>query len=172
MTDAFLPRPSPDHHVAFECDSNGHLPGQDDSLIIHDADQEGHCREGGGYISRHGARKKEKKPGLLMSNHHSSYPRAANAKPSSSPVSCFIPFSNAPPTIGRTPPSFMLFFVLVTHSLLPLSFLLTHNLFHFQPSQVFLCCISFFQQHQTFITNPQSSLCLFDHYYHTPAQVR
>ena len=147
MTDAFLPRPSPDHHDAFECDSNGHLPGQDDSLIIHDADQEGHCREGGGYIPRHGARKKEKKPGLLMSNHHSSYPRAANKKPSSSPVSCFIPFSNAPPTIGRTPPSFMLFFVRVTCSLTTASFFLSFFLINAQsfslPAQPSLSLLHF-----------------------------
>ena len=34
MTGPFLPRPFPDHHDAFECDSNGHLRGQEVRLLI------------------------------------------------------------------------------------------------------------------------------------------
>ena len=121
MTDPFLPRPSPspDPHDAFECDSNGHLRGQDVSLVMDCADQEAHGREGGEYIFWQGARKKGEDPAPLMSNHYSSYLRAANAKPSPSPVSCFILFTNAPPTtIGCIPPSFMLFIISMTYSLL------------------------------------------------------
>ena len=58
MTGPFLPRPSPDHDDTSECDSNGHLRGQDGHLLINHADQEGHDREGGGYISRQGRRGK------------------------------------------------------------------------------------------------------------------
>ena len=59
MTRSFLPRPSPDHD-AFECDSPGHLRGQDVRLLISYGDQQAYGREGRGYISRQGARKKKK----------------------------------------------------------------------------------------------------------------
>ena len=63
--------------------------------------QEGH---GGAYIPRQGARKKGEDAGVLISNHHLPYPRAANARPKfPSPVSRFILLTNPPP--------FMLFFV-------------------------------------------------------------
>lgn len=188
MTGPFLPRPSPDHH-AFECDSNGHLRGQDVRLLINYADQEGYGREGGGYISRQGARKLGEDAGVLISNQNLSYPRAANARPKSpSLVSCFIPFNihctASPATIGGSSPSFMLFFVFVTHSLLfkgcPLddALVLSNAQFFFTSStcQVFLCYIlfSFFG---LFINNVERSLSIHNYlcasnHYHISAQVR
>ena len=91
MTDAFLPRPSPDYYDACECDSNGHLRGQDARPLINDSDHGGHGVEGGRYISKQGAGEKGEDPGTLMSNKQSSYPRAANPRPKPPlPVSCFI----------------------------------------------------------------------------------
>lgn len=121
MTGPFLPRSSPDHHDAFECDSPGHLRGQDVRLLISYADQQGYGREGRGYIFRQGARKKGEDAGVLISNQNSSYPRAANARPKSpSLVSFFIllnfQYTASPATIGGISPSFVLFFVFVTHS--------------------------------------------------------
>ena len=100
MTDSFLPRPSPNPHDVFdECDSDTPLRGQ--RVMLNDENQEGH---GVSYISEQGARKKEEDAGVLISNHHLSYLRAANARPKSpSPVSRFILLTNPPP--------FMLFFV-------------------------------------------------------------
>ena len=100
MTDAFLPRPSPNPHDVFdECDSNTLLRGQ--RLMLNYEDQESH---GGTYISGQRARKKGEYSGGLISNHHLPYARAANARPKPpSPVSCFILLTNPPP--------FMLFFV-------------------------------------------------------------
>ena len=102
MTDPFLPRPSPNSHDVFECDSNSHLRGQ--RVMVNYEHQDGHDMEEGEYKSWLGARKKGEEPGLLISNHHISYLRAANAAPNSpSPVSCFILQINAPPTIGPSP---------------------------------------------------------------------
>lgn len=61
----------PDHPLtACECDSNGHLRKQDVRLLIDDMDHGGHGGEGGGYISRQGARKKGEDAGLSISNQH------------------------------------------------------------------------------------------------------
>ena len=104
MTDSFLPRPSPDPHHVFECDAHGHLRGQ--RLVINYEDQEGHGGDGDEYIFGHGARKKGEDAEALVSNHHPSYQRAANARPKSpSPVSCFILLTDALPPIGRIHPS-------------------------------------------------------------------
>lgn len=118
MTNPFLPRPSPDHHDPFECDSDGHLRGQDVRLLIHHADQGGRSREGSAYISTQGAKEKGQQSGPLISNHHSSHLRAANPRPVPSYVSCFISSTIAPLTIGHISPLFMSFIVLMTHSLL------------------------------------------------------
>ena len=105
MTGPFLPRPSPDHRDAFECDMHGHLRGQNVRPLLNHADQGGHGGGGSGYICMHGqgAKNKAQGPGLLISNQYSSYPRAANARKSPSLVSCFILFTSAPPTIGGIP---------------------------------------------------------------------
>lgn len=102
MTSSFLPRPSPDHRDAFECDASGHLLGQNVHPLLNHADQGGYGGGGSNYICMydHGTKNKGQYPGLLISNQYLSYPRAANARKSPSPVSCFIPFTNAPPTIG------------------------------------------------------------------------
>ena len=109
MTDSFLPRPSPDPYHVFECDAHGHLRGQ--RLVINYEDPEGHGGDGDEYIFEQGARKKGEDAEALVSNHHPSYQRAANASPRSpSSVSCFILLTDSLPPIGRIPP-FMLFIV-------------------------------------------------------------
>ena len=118
MTDSFLPRPSPDPHHVFECDAHGHLRGQ--RLVINYEDPEGHGEDGDEYIFGQGARKEGEDAEALVSNHHPSYQRAANASPKSpSPVSCFIILTDAFAS-NRTYPPFMLFIVSKTHSLLVL----------------------------------------------------
>ena len=128
MTAPFLPRPSPEHHVAFERDSNDHLRGKHVRVLWDDADEG--AVEGHGYIFGHGARKKGEDAGVCLSNQDSN-PRAA--KPTSKPpslVSCFISFTNASHTIRALSPFLyeILFFAFMTLSHSP-SF---KQCFHFQ----------------------------------------
>ena len=85
--------------------THGHLRGQ--RLVINYEDQErheGHGGEGDEYIFGQGACKKGEDAEVLVSNHHPSYQRAANARPKPpSPVSCFILLTNALLPIGRIP---------------------------------------------------------------------
>lgn len=123
MTDSFLPRPSPDPHHVSECDAHGHLRGQ--RLVINYEDAEGHGGDGDEYIFGQGARKKGEDAEALVSNHHPSYQRAANASPKSpSSVSCFILLTDSSPPIGRNPPScYSLFRCIFTMSMFIESYL-------------------------------------------------
>ena len=115
MTDPFLPRPSPNPHDVFECDSNSHLRGQ--RVMVNYEDQEGHGGADAEYISTQHPGKKGENPGVLISNYHLSYPRATNPRPKPPCVSCFIRLIDAPPYDRAYSPSFCAILCMITHSL-------------------------------------------------------